>query len=151
MTAAEQTAVATAGIITAARLTDGLMSTPRARRGEGGTASKPGSEPGQLHGIWGIGGYLSADAMVRRPRRNIDVRARSGNREWRPHVQPAMKAKQHVLVRVPQAGRPACALAVRTAVLFASGFVILSGCAGGPFRPVIKTSALRAADRLVPF
>ncbi len=62
-----------------------------------------------------------------------------------------MKAKQHVLVRVPQAGRPACALAVRTAVLFASGFVILSGCAGGPFRPVIKTSALRAADRLVPF
>jgi Beta propeller domain len=62
-----------------------------------------------------------------------------------------MKAKEHVPVRGPQGGRQAHALAVRMSVLFASGIVILSGCAGGPFRPVIKTSALRVVDQLVPF
>jgi hypothetical protein len=36
-------------------------------------------------------------------------------------------------------------------VLFASGIVILSGCASGPFRPVVKTSAPRLAAQLVPF
>jgi hypothetical protein len=40
---------------------------------------------------------------------------------------------------------------VRLSVLFASGIMILSGCASGPFRPVIKTSVLRVADQLVPF
>jgi Beta propeller domain len=40
---------------------------------------------------------------------------------------------------------------VRLSVLFASGIVILSGCASGPFRPVIRTSALRVGDQLVPF
>ncbi len=62
-----------------------------------------------------------------------------------------MKATEHVPVRVPQAGRQARALAVRMSVLFASGIIILSGCASGPFRPVMKTSALRVADQLVPF
>ena len=62
-----------------------------------------------------------------------------------------MKATEHVPVRVPQAGRQARALAARMSVLFAWGIVILSGCASGPFRPVIKTSALRVADQLVPF
>ncbi len=62
-----------------------------------------------------------------------------------------MKATEHVPVRVPEAGRQARALAVRMSVLFASGIVILSGCATGPFRPVIKTSAARVADQLVPF
>src|SRR5260221_9078620 len=61
-----------------------------------------------------------------------------------------MKATEHVPVRVPQAGRQERALAVRMSVLFASG-MILSGCASGPFRPVIKTSAARVADQLVPF
>src|SRR6266851_2625007 len=77
------------------------------------------------------------------PMRNIDVPVRSG--------EPAMKATEHVPVRVPQAGRQERALAVRMSVLFASGIVILSGCASGPFRPVIKTSAARVADQLVPF
>src|SRR5258705_2190562 len=62
-----------------------------------------------------------------------------------------MKATEHVPVRVPQAGRRAPARPARMSVLFASGIVILSGCASGPFRPVIKTSALRVADQLVPF
>jgi hypothetical protein len=62
-----------------------------------------------------------------------------------------MKVTQHVPVRVPQAGRQARVLAVRMSVLFASGIVILSGCASGPLRPVIKTSALRVADQLVRF
>jgi hypothetical protein len=62
-----------------------------------------------------------------------------------------MKATEHVPARVPPAGRPARAFAVRLSVLFASGIVILSGCASGPFRQVIKLSALGAADRLVPF
>src|SRR5260370_10775182 len=62
-----------------------------------------------------------------------------------------MNATEHAPVRVPQAGQQARALAVRMSVLFASGIVILSGCASGPFRPVIKTSALRVVDQLVPF
>jgi hypothetical protein len=62
-----------------------------------------------------------------------------------------MKATEQVPARVPRAGRPARAFAVRLSVLFASGIVILSGCASGPFLPVVKTSALGAADQLVPF
>src|SRR6266702_401505 len=62
-----------------------------------------------------------------------------------------MKATARVPAGGPQAGRQARALAVPMSMLFVSGIVILSGCASGPSRPVIKTSAPRVAALLVPF
>src|SRR5215472_10258215 len=63
----------------------------------------------------------------------------------------AMKATKQILVRLPQASRHAGPLAVRLPVLFAAAILVLSGCVGEPFVSVIKTSAARVADQLVPF
>ena len=62
-----------------------------------------------------------------------------------------MKATKQIPVRVRQAIRHAGPLAMRLSVLFAAGIQVLSGCASEPFVPVIRTSAARVVDQLVPF
>src|SRR2546429_1311104 len=70
-------------------------------------------------------------------------RTEPGTRAARPS---AVNALGNVAMGNLWPGRPVWAHGLRAGALLASGALVLSGCTGHPFAPVIHAGALRAAD-----